>query len=140
MSNPIVVVGAGLAAAKAVEQLRESGFGGPVVVYGDEPHLPYERPPLSKSYLMGQTPFEKATVHDQEWYDGHGIDLRLGVAVTRIDADAKAVHTPSGTNASSDPMRSIKNWRAIFRSSGATVRSGWSVVRGNDIGRLSARK
>jgi 3-phenylpropionate/trans-cinnamate dioxygenase ferredoxin reductase subunit len=97
MSNTIVVVGAGLAAAKAVEQLRESGFGGPVVVYGDEPHLPYERPPLSKSYLMGQTPFEKATVHAQEWYDGHGIDLRLGVAVTRIDAEAKAVHTTSGS-------------------------------------------
>jgi 3-phenylpropionate/trans-cinnamate dioxygenase ferredoxin reductase subunit len=97
MSSPFVVVGAGLAAAKAVEQLRESGFEGPVVVYGDEQHLPYERPPLSKSYLMGQTPFEKATVHGQDWYDGHGDDLRLGVSVNRIDLAAKVVHTTSGS-------------------------------------------
>ena len=53
MSQTFVVVGAGLAAAKAVEELREAGFEGTVVVFGDEHHLPYERPPLSKGYLLG---------------------------------------------------------------------------------------
>ena len=54
MSETFVVVGGGLAGAKAVEELRSAGFEGDVVVYGDEHHLPYERPPLSKGYLLGQ--------------------------------------------------------------------------------------
>ncbi len=96
MSSPIVVVGAGLAAAKAVEQLRESGFDGSVVVYGDEQHLPYERPPLSKGYLMGKDPLSGATVHDQAWYDEHGVELRLGASVSGIDLAAKVVRAPDG--------------------------------------------
>jgi 3-phenylpropionate/trans-cinnamate dioxygenase ferredoxin reductase subunit len=99
MNSPIVVVGAGLAAAKAVEQLRESGFDGAVVVYGDERHLPYERPPLSKGYLLGESPLAEATVHDQHWYDEHGVELRLGASVTAVDRDAKIVRTTGGDQA-----------------------------------------
>jgi 3-phenylpropionate/trans-cinnamate dioxygenase ferredoxin reductase component len=93
MSEPIVVIGAGLTAAKAVEQLRQDGHTGPVVVLGDEPHLPYERPPLSKGYLMGEATVADATVHDQGWYDDHDVDLRLGVTVTGIDRTARSVVT-----------------------------------------------
>jgi 3-phenylpropionate/trans-cinnamate dioxygenase ferredoxin reductase component len=93
MSEPIVVIGAGLTAAKAVEQLRQDGHTGPVVVVGDEPHLPYERPPLSKGYLMGEATVADATVHDQGWYDDHDVDLRLGVTVTGIDRTARSVVT-----------------------------------------------
>ena len=85
MSNPFVVVGAGLAAAKAVEALRENGYDGPVVVYGDEQHLPYERPPLSKDYLLGNAELDSALVHPSEWYDEQGVELRLGTTVTELD-------------------------------------------------------
>ena len=96
MTQPFVVVGAGLAAAKAMEQLREDGFAGPVVVYGDETHLPYERPPLSKGYLMGEATRADATVHDQHWYDDQGVELRLGVTVTAVDRGSRTLVTSAG--------------------------------------------
>jgi NADPH-dependent 2,4-dienoyl-CoA reductase/sulfur reductase-like enzyme len=85
MSRPLVIIGAGLTAAKAVEAVREAGCAEPVVVYGDEPHLPYERPPLSKGNLTGDGTLADATVHDQGWYDDHDVELRLGEPVTSID-------------------------------------------------------
>ena len=97
MPQPLVVIGAALTAAKAVEQLREDGFSGPVVVYGDETHLPYERPPLSKGYLMGEATVADATVHDHAWYAAHDVDLRLGTTVTGVDRDSRAVVTADGT-------------------------------------------
>jgi len=96
MSETFVVVGAGLAAAKAVEALRETGFEGSVVVFGEEHHLPYERPPLSKGYLLGTDELESAFVHDPDWYDENDVDLRLGTAVTSIDTAAHVVHTRDG--------------------------------------------
>ena len=99
MSNPFVIVGAGLAAAKAVEALRDSGYDGQVIVYGEEQHLPYERPPLSKDYLLGNAEIDTAFVHSPEWYDEHHVDLRLGTAVTDIDLGAHQVAAGSGTQA-----------------------------------------
>ena len=84
-TETFVIVGAGLAAGKAVQELRESGFDGHLVLYGAEPHPPYERPPLSKAYLMGDDRFEAALVQPIEWYDAHDVDLRLGTRVTQID-------------------------------------------------------
>ena len=80
-----VVVGGGLAGAKAVESLRDQGFDGRLVLIGAEPHLPYERPPLSKGYLQGKSTIEDAVVHDQAWYDEHDIELRLGREATGLD-------------------------------------------------------
>ena len=85
MSEPVVVVGAGLSAGKAVESLRECGYDGAVVVLGEEPHRPYERPPLSKDYLMGRADLGSAFVHEAGWYDRHDVDLRLGRRVTGLD-------------------------------------------------------
>jgi 3-phenylpropionate/trans-cinnamate dioxygenase ferredoxin reductase subunit len=96
MSQTFVVVGAGLAAAKAVEELRSAGFEGSVVVYGDEHHLPYERPPLSKGYLLGNDELESAFVHDPDWYDQNDVDLRLGQAVTGLDLAAHVIRTADG--------------------------------------------
>jgi len=76
------IVGAGLAAGRAVQELRESGFEGHIVLYGAEPHPPYERPPLSKGYLMGTDDFESALVQPLEWYRDQDIDLRLSTTVT----------------------------------------------------------
>ena len=61
-----VIVGGGLAGAKAAETLRAEGFDGRIVIVAAEPRLPYERPPLSKSYLAGATPFAEARVHDED--------------------------------------------------------------------------
>jgi len=82
-----VIVGAGLAGAKAAEALREQGFGGPIVLIGDEDERPYERPPLSKDYLMGKAELDSVFVHQEGWYAEHEVGLRLGTAVTAIDRD-----------------------------------------------------
>jgi 3-phenylpropionate/trans-cinnamate dioxygenase ferredoxin reductase component len=85
MSNPYVIVGGGLTAAKAAEALREAGYDGQLVVYGAERHLPYERPPLSKDHLLGNAELDSAVVHPSDWYDEHEVDLRLGTHVDAID-------------------------------------------------------
>jgi NADPH-dependent 2,4-dienoyl-CoA reductase/sulfur reductase-like enzyme len=86
-----VIVGGGLAGAKAAETLRAEGFDGEVVLFGDEPEVPYERPPLSKGYLLGKAARESAFVHDAEWYAEHNVDLRTGVTVEAIDPAAHSV-------------------------------------------------
>jgi 3-phenylpropionate/trans-cinnamate dioxygenase ferredoxin reductase component len=80
-----VIVGASLAGAKAAEALREAGFAGKVTLIGEEIDLPYERPPLSKGYLLGDAPREGAQVHDADWYRQQDIDLRLGARVSNLD-------------------------------------------------------
>ncbi|WP_033825019.1 NAD(P)/FAD-dependent oxidoreductase [Kitasatospora sp. MBT63] len=97
MDTSYVILGASLAGAKAAEALREEGFDGPVVLVGDEPERPYERPPLSKGYLQGGTEREKIFVHPAEWYAEHGVDLRLGTAATAIDPAARTVTLADGS-------------------------------------------
>lgn len=87
----VVIIGGGLAAGRLVSELRERGHTGPVTVLADEPHPPYERPPLSKGYLLGQDPIEKALVNDPGWYADHDVDLRTGVRVEAIDPAARRV-------------------------------------------------
>ncbi|MGH3368315.1 MAG: NAD(P)/FAD-dependent oxidoreductase [Nocardioidaceae bacterium] len=91
--DTFVIVGGGIAAAKAAEGLREGGFDGRIVLYGAESHLPYERPPLSKGFLLGTEELETAFVHPQGWYDEHQVELRLGTPVTGIDVHAHTVTT-----------------------------------------------
>ena len=86
-----VIVGASLAGAKAAEALREAGFAGTVMLIGEEIDLPYERPPLSKGYLLGDAPREGAQVHDAEWYRQQNIELRGGTRVTDLDPAAHAI-------------------------------------------------
>lgn len=91
MSEPtlFLIIGAGLAGARAAETLRGEGFDGRVVLVGDEAELPYERPPLSKAVLRGEEPEEKARLHDQAFYADRAIELRTGAAVTHLDATAR---------------------------------------------------
>jgi 3-phenylpropionate/trans-cinnamate dioxygenase ferredoxin reductase subunit len=95
-AQTFVIVGAGLAGAKAAEALRGSGFDGPISLIGAEQHLPYERPPLSKDYLAGKADRDTVFVHDQTWYRQQGIDLRLGSPVTAIDRAARQVRLADG--------------------------------------------
>ena len=84
MSQTFVIVGASLAGAKAAEALREEGFDGQVLLVGAEAERPYERPPLSKDYLRGEAD-AKPYVHDENFYDQHNIDLRLGRSAVSLD-------------------------------------------------------
>jgi NADPH-dependent 2,4-dienoyl-CoA reductase/sulfur reductase-like enzyme len=92
-----VIVGGGLAGAKAAEALRTEGFDGEVVLFGSEPDRPYERPPLSKGYLLGKEDRDKAFVHSADWYDEHDVDLRTGVTVAMVDPAAHLVTFDGGT-------------------------------------------
>jgi 3-phenylpropionate/trans-cinnamate dioxygenase ferredoxin reductase subunit len=93
----MVIVGGGLAGAKAAETLRDEGFDGEVVLVGDEPDLPYERPPLSKEALRGEKPFESSRVHEPGFYDEHGITVRTGVRAVSLDPTAKALGLDDGS-------------------------------------------
>ncbi|MCL2584839.1 MAG: FAD-dependent oxidoreductase [Streptosporangiales bacterium] len=87
-----VIVGGGLAGAKAAQTLRDEGFDGEVVLFCDEADAPYERPPLSKDYLNGKASRSSVFVHPEKWYAEHHVDLRTGTPVTAID---RAAHTVS---------------------------------------------
>jgi 3-phenylpropionate/trans-cinnamate dioxygenase ferredoxin reductase component len=91
-----VIVGAGMAGAKAAETLREQGFDGRVVLVGKEPERPYERPPLSKGYLMGQSPFDDAHVHPEAFYAEQRIELVTGTTVTGLDLAGHSVALDDG--------------------------------------------
>ncbi|MFF1644298.1 NAD(P)/FAD-dependent oxidoreductase [Streptomyces sp. NPDC058240] len=92
-----VIVGGGLAGAKAAETLREEGFSGRVILLGDERDHPYERPPLSKGYLSGKEERDSVFVHETAWYAGADIELHLGQPVTSLDRKARAVQLGDGT-------------------------------------------
>ena len=94
----IVIAGGGLAAAKAAQTLRNEEFDGDIVLLGAEPERPYERPPLSKGYLLGKDSRDSVYVHAADWYAEHGVDLRPGVTVTAIDRGTATVATsgPAG--------------------------------------------
>ncbi|MET9823702.1 FAD-dependent oxidoreductase [Streptomyces sp. NPDC006349] len=87
-----VIVGGGLAGAKAAETLRTEGFTGRVILISDERDHPYERPPLSKGYLLGKEERDSVFVHEPAWYARHDIELHLGQTVVAIDRAAKTVH------------------------------------------------
>ncbi|HEY3261312.1 MAG TPA: FAD-dependent oxidoreductase [Pseudonocardiaceae bacterium] len=91
-----VIVGGGLAGAKAAEALRDHGYQGDLVLIGEERHRPYERPPLSKDYLAGKADRDSVFVHPADWYPEHGVDLRLGAAATAIDRPGHTVRLADG--------------------------------------------
>ncbi|MDA4107690.1 NAD(P)/FAD-dependent oxidoreductase [Mycolicibacterium holsaticum] len=103
-SSTIVIVGGGLAAAKAAEALRDKDFDGHIVLFAAEEHLPYERPPLSKDYLAGKKALGDFTVANSAWYRDHRVELRLGTEVTGIDTGAHTVSLPDGDTVHYDKL------------------------------------
>ena len=87
----IVVIGAGQAGASFVAQLRKDGFEGDITMVGDEPVVPYQRPPLSKAYLLGEMDLERLFLRPQSFYEDQDVTVNLGAAVNKIDTDAKLV-------------------------------------------------
>lgn len=103
-STSFVIVGGGLAAAKAVEALRDNNFDGHIVVFADEEHLPYERPPLSKEYLAGKKSLTDFTVRNSDWYRDNNVDLRLGTRVSDLDAAGHTAGLADGTTVGYDKL------------------------------------
>jgi 3-phenylpropionate/trans-cinnamate dioxygenase ferredoxin reductase subunit len=103
-SQTFVIVGGGLAAAKAVEALRDNDFDGRVILFAEEEQLPYERPPLSKEYLAGKKSLADFTVQNSDWYRDHDVDLRLGARVSSLDRGAHTVGLPDGTTVGYDKL------------------------------------
>jgi len=99
-----VIVGGGLAAAKAAETLRDEGFDGRLVVVAEEDRLPYERPPLSKSYLAGESPFSDAVVHDEGFYGERDVELLRGTSATALDPGAHRVTLSNGSQIAYDRL------------------------------------
>ena len=103
-SQTFVIVGGGLAGAKAVEALRDSDFGGQIILFAEEEHLPYERPPLSKEYLAGKKTLSEFTVQNSDWYRDHDVDLRLTTRVSALDPAAHTVGLPDGATVHYDKL------------------------------------
>lgn len=86
MAHPIVIIGAGQAAASFIAKLRGGDFSGPIILIGNESTLPYQRPPLSKKYLLGEMSLDRLLLRPQTWYDDNQITLKLNTTVTTIDS------------------------------------------------------
>ncbi len=112
-SRTFVIVGAGLAGAAAAQTLREEGFDGEVVLLGEEPDPPYERPPLSKELLLGTAGRDTVFVHEPDWYAEHDVDLRTGVGVGAVDLTARQVELADGQ---------VLGYDALLLATGSTPR------------------
>jgi 3-phenylpropionate/trans-cinnamate dioxygenase ferredoxin reductase subunit len=110
----VVIVGAGQAGAQAAFSLRQWGFDGSIVLIGDEPFLPYERPPLSKDLLKRTLEEDRLFFRTASWYEENAVDLRTGASVARIDRDRRIVVLNDG---------STVGWDALVIATGSRPRS-----------------
>lgn len=94
----IVVIGAGQAGATVIEKLRAHGYDGPLSLIGDEPHPPYQRPPLSKAYLLGEMAKERLFLRPLSYYEDHDVKMHLGVRAIGINRQAHEVHLADGVS------------------------------------------
>jgi 3-phenylpropionate/trans-cinnamate dioxygenase ferredoxin reductase component len=99
-----IIVGGGLAGAIAAGTLREERFDGTITLLGEEPHRPYERPPLSKDYLQGKVDRDSIFAHPEPWYADHTVELRLGTPMTSLDPAARTITTASGAQLGFDKL------------------------------------
>ena len=104
MIERVVLVGAGQAAAQCAETLRKKGFGGSIDVVGDEPRLPYQRPPLSKKFLAGEMSLDRLLIRHQAFYDDNRIRLHLGRRAVAIGREAQRVELDDGSSLAYDAL------------------------------------
>ena len=96
MTDEIIIIGAGQAAAQAVQSLRAEGFAGPIRLFGDEPYAPYQRPPLSKKFLAGEIGYDRVELKAEDFYAQSGVATHWSTRVTEIDRRRKRVLTGDG--------------------------------------------
>ena len=100
----MVIIGAGHAAGQAAASLRQEKYEGPITIIGDEPFVPYQRPPLSKAYLLGEQPLERVLIRPEKFYADKDVTLKLGVTATAIDRNAKTVSLDNGETVDYDKL------------------------------------
>jgi 3-phenylpropionate/trans-cinnamate dioxygenase ferredoxin reductase subunit len=96
MSERVVIAGAGHAAGQTIVSLRQAGFAGPITLVGEEPYLPYQRPPLSKKFLAGELDVARLLLRQERFYADHGVDVRLNLRVTGVERGARHVTLSDG--------------------------------------------
>lgn len=146
----VLLVGGGVAAARCARTLRRGGFTGTILLVGEEPTPPYNRPPLSKELLRGEVPDELVLAEPMAWYGRRGVELRLGVPAVALDPGQRAVELADGTRlgygscvlatgaAARVPafpahvLRTLADARALRDAAAGTSRA--SVVGGGFIG------
>ena len=104
MKTSVVIIGASHAAAQASVSLRQGGYEGKITVIGDEPDLPYHRPPLSKDFLSGNKALDDILIRPASGYEAANIEMKLGVRVEAVDRTAKTVVTDAGETLSYDKL------------------------------------
>jgi 3-phenylpropionate/trans-cinnamate dioxygenase ferredoxin reductase component len=104
MSQTFVIVGASHAAAAAIDNLRRFGFGDNIVLVGDEPYLPYQRPPLSKKFLLGELPLDRLGIRQEEFYTKNRVDVRLNARVTSIKRTEQRIFLKDGSELAYDKL------------------------------------
>ena len=121
-STKYLLIGGGLASSQAAKQIRKADPQSPITLVGDEPYVPYDRPPLSKEFLRGEKPREALFFDPEQYLRDHGIDLILGVAVKQLDLPNKTAILAKG-----EPMTFEK---ALIATGGRPVRL---KLRGSDL-------
>ncbi len=122
MTERVIIAGAGHAAGQTATTLRQKKYAGEILIIGDEPYVPYQRPPLSKAYLAGELELERLYFKPEKFYPEHDIDMRLGTRVTAIDPSAKTVTTDAG-----DTL----DYTKLILATGSRVRE--LPIPGNDL-------
>ncbi|MGB3405981.1 MAG: FAD/NAD(P)-binding oxidoreductase [Jannaschia sp.] len=125
----IAVIGAGQAGATAVETLRKEGFDGRITLWGDETEIPYQRPPLSKSYLLGEMTRDRLHLRPRSFYDDHAIELRLGTRIDDVNPRTRTLGHGAGT----------ESWDALIFATGSTPRRLRADLGGDLGGVFSVR-
>src|SRR6187431_2673331 len=131
MLRRIAIVGASLAGLRAAETLRDRGFDGELTLIGDEPHRPYDRPPLSKQVLQGAWEPEQTFFRKKDGYDALALDMRLGVRASSVDLRLRRVALADGTFADYDRLIITTGARARTLP-GIAPRAGLLVLRDLD--------
>ncbi|MCH8335481.1 MAG: FAD-dependent oxidoreductase [Proteobacteria bacterium] len=104
MGETVAIAGAGHAAGQVVATLRQKKFDGTILLIGEEPWLPYQRPPLSKKFLAGELPAERLHFKPESFYDDPGIAVRLGTRIDAVDRSSKTLHTADGKTLAFDKL------------------------------------
>ncbi len=104
MISTILILGAGQAGSQAVDTLRREGFKGRLALIGEEPELPYQRPPLSKKYLSGELAQERLLLRHRSFYDEHRTELLLGSRATSLDPAARSLSLANGARLTYDRL------------------------------------
>ncbi|MEM9279099.1 MAG: FAD/NAD(P)-binding oxidoreductase [Pseudomonadota bacterium] len=122
MSSEIIVIGGGQAAASFAARLRQQSEACRITILGDEPHLPYQRPPLSKKYATGEMSAEQLLLRPADWYDTQSVLFHEKTTVTELDQASKTVTTSSGEKLS---------WDKLFFATGSQPRNLPEAIGGN---------